>query len=60
MRQHLKHLMIYEQLVDWFVCIGFSPGVTITDLQKRGGLDEEKYAAVSDLSIRSVSQSINQ
>lgn len=26
----------------------FSPGVTVTELQKRGGLDEEAYAKVSD------------
>ena len=25
----------------------FSPGVTITELQKRGGLNEEAYANVS-------------
>ena len=29
----------------------FSPGVTITELQKRGGLSDEAYAAVSKIRI---------
>lgn len=37
-----------------FIIDFFSPGVTITELQKRGGLGPEAYAAVSSQNLAAV------